>query len=61
MYDKDGFVIVKDIIFQYYGEESDVKIPDTVTIIGREAFTDNTNLINIHIPDSVVEIRDRRR
>ena len=37
----------------YYGNGGDIKIPDTVTVIGREAFLKNDNVTSVTIPGSV--------
>ena len=56
--DEDGFVIVNDVIFGYYGDETDVVIPDTVTEISMHAFNGNVSstLTSVVIPDSVTGI-----
>ena len=38
MVDENWFVIIKNILFNYYGEEKDVVIPDGVSAIGERAF-----------------------
>ncbi len=40
----------------YYGEGGDIVIPNTVTIIGEEAFKDNDNVTSVTIPGSVQQI-----
>ena len=76
--DEDGFVIVNDVLYYYYGNETNVVIPDgvveldgtfsynesirsvtlpdSVRIIGPQAFWNCTSLRNINIPDSVTII-----
>ena len=54
--DRDGFVIVKDILFDYYGPGGDVTIPGTVTNIGNSAFSWCKSLTGITIPDCVTAI-----
>lgn len=55
--DKNGFVIVRNVLYAYYGEETDVTIPDGVMFIGGNAFAenswDNSHLTQVTIPDGV--------
>lgn len=53
------FTLDKKLLIGYYGNHSTFCIPETVEKIGNEAFAGNTELINITIPDSVVDIGDR--
>ena len=48
----NGTVLVK-----YTGTDKEVTIPDYITVIGEEAFFENTTLERIEIPESVEEIR----
>ena len=59
--DEDGFVIVRDVLYYYYGEnhkdKTEVVIPQNVKSIGREAFWPwGRYLTNITIPNSVTHI-----
>ena len=58
--DDDGFVIVKNVLFGYFGAGGDVLIPQGVTRIGAWAFLSeedgNIEINSITIPDSVVSI-----
>ena len=54
--DKKGFVIIKNMLFGYFGEKSDIVIPKGVTIICSGAFTENQTIKSVKIPDSVTTI-----
>ena len=54
--DKNGFVVVRNILYDYYGNDSEITIPDSVTSIGDWAFSDCTRLTSVTIPDSVTSI-----
>jgi hypothetical protein len=54
--DPNGFVIVQGVLYNYYGTDTVVTIPDGVTHIGRFAFTDCHELESVMIPDSVTSI-----
>ena len=52
------FLIQDNILMKYAGSDSEVVITEGVTQIGSWAFTDNTNITSIVIPDSVTTIMD---
>ena len=54
--DQDGFVIVRGVLYNYYGSQKDIIIPDSVTSIGDMAFKDCSSLTSVVIPDSVTSI-----
>lgn len=55
--DKDGFVVIRDVLYYYCGENrKHVVIPSGVTTIGAYAFCRQTELRSVTIPDSVVSI-----
>ncbi len=54
--DENDFVIVQDILFQYFGNARNVTIPYGVKTIEQGVFRNCSNLINITIPDSVTSI-----
>ncbi len=61
-YSKDGVLYNKDqtLIVKYPAAKSDMSytIPNGISEIGDEAFTENTNLTNVTIPSSVKNIGD---
>lgn len=59
MVDENWFVIIKNILFNYYGEGKDVVIPDGVTAIGRRTFLLPDKLHSVVIPESVTAIGAR--
>ena len=52
------FVIEDGVLLKYKGKKSHVIVPDTVTVIGANAFRDNNHLVEVVIPEGVTEIRD---
>ena len=59
MVDENWFVIIKNILFNYYGKGKDVAIPDGVTAIGERAFCVWESLHSVVIPGSVQSIGKR--
>ena len=55
--DKDGFVIVRNILFDYCGPDGDVAIPEGVTGVASGVFYRHA-LTSVTIPDSVEWIMD---
>ncbi|MBR4523549.1 MAG: leucine-rich repeat domain-containing protein [Kiritimatiellae bacterium] len=53
---EDGLVIVRDVVYGYYGDGDKVTIPDSVTNIGEDAFFGCSGLTSVTIPDSVTSI-----
>lgn len=53
--DKNGFIIVKTMLFQYIGNDKTVTIPDGVKTIGGEAFS-HRSVETVVCPDSLVRI-----
>ena len=54
--DKQGFIIVKGILFEYTGPGGDIVIPENVTSIGDSAFRNCRKLTSVSIPDGVAGI-----
>ena len=54
--DETGLVIVRDIVFGYYGESGHVELPEGVKAIGYCAFEDNDTVNSISIPSSLTYI-----
>ncbi len=54
--DKDGFIIIRDVLHDYCGEKEDVVIPDTVTDIGFGAFNNSKQIKSVSIPETVKHI-----
>ena len=52
----NDFVIEKDTLKKYIGNDTDVVIPDGVKRIGTGAFSGGNSLTSIVIPDSVTSI-----
>ena len=56
--DKDGFVIVNDVLYEYCGDASVVVIPENVKCISKYAFERNNRLKEIIVKEDVI-IRDK--
>ena len=54
--DESGFVIVKNVLYGYYGDEYKVLIPNGVSVIGWGAFLGCKSIESVVIPDSVTKI-----
>ncbi len=54
--DKNGFIIIRNELFDYIGNEKEVVIPDGVKVVGEYAFSDNKNITSVIIPDGVTAI-----
>ena len=58
--DEKGFVIFNNVMFEYFGNESKVEVPNGVEIIGAHAFLSvvNNKIEEIIIPETVHTIED---
>ena len=56
--DKDGFVIINQELFAYYGTASDLSIPDNVIRINGPVFAGNHNLVSLTFPRHLEKIPD---
>lgn len=54
--DKDGFIIVRDVLMDYIGPGGDIAIPESVKQIAGAAFFRNEKITGVSIPDSVKKI-----
>ena len=56
--DKNKYVIVNNILFDYTGRKKEIVIPENVTKIEKDAFRDCKSIISVTIPKSVTSISD---
>ncbi len=54
--DSNGFIIVKNILFDYNGTGENISIPNNVILIDKWAFTNCSNLVSVIIPNGVTTI-----
>ena len=54
--DENGFVIVKNILFDYFGTEKEMVIPAGVTRIATKMFSSYKNFESVIIPESVTDM-----
>lgn len=58
VYDAGKWLIDGSTVMRYTGTETDVQVPDGVTVIGKHAFEARTAVASVTLPDSVVIIED---
>ena len=56
MADEDGFLIVRNVLYDYFGEAENVIVPSFVTSISYGAFMDCDYIRSVVIPESVEHI-----
>lgn len=54
--DSNGFIIVRNVLYQYCGSDQIATIPSYVTTIDSKAFSYNKNIVEVVIPDGAVKI-----
>ena len=54
--DEDGFVIVRSLLYDYFGDGVDITIADSVTKIGANAFDNCGSLTSVTVPNGVTSI-----
>ena len=57
--DADGFIIVREVLYDYIGNAQRIRIPDSVKIIRSYAFDYKESLISVMIAGSVMRVEDR--
>lgn len=57
--DEQGFSIVNDYLYGYYGDEEEIEIPEQVRFIGESAFENNKKLTSIVFPKELLYIYDK--
>ena len=53
------FLIKDGVLVKYKGSNSEVIVPDGITVIGSSAFSNNQTITSVILPDSVTRIEDR--
>lgn len=56
--DENGFVIIKNVLYNYYGSEPYVNVPEGVVDLGQCAFSFNKNLKSISLPTTINSLSD---
>ena len=56
MVDDQGFHIIRNVLFEYWGDAEEVFLPDCVTAICKNAFAYKDNLRHLHISERVIYI-----
>ena len=56
--DKNGFIIFRDVLYDYYGTDCDIVIPDGIRRIDARAFAYKINIDSVKFSNTVTEIGD---
>ena len=54
--DENGFVVLRNKLYNYFGVDTYITVPDSVTNIGNWAFQGCSDIKTINIPESVTAI-----
>ncbi len=57
--DENGFVIVRQVLYSYFGQENHVRIPDGVKTVSQYVFYENQQLISVTVPEGVEAIEEK--
>lgn len=57
--DENGYVIIKGTLYGYYGEETEIRLPETVTRIGKSAFEESKDISEIIFPEGLTDIGEQ--
>ena len=58
--DENGFTVIGGVLVQYLGDETEVVVPNTVRVIGTEAFSAKRSYItSVTLPDTVTSIQTK--
>ena len=53
--DSDGFLIINNVLYGYYGKSTKITIPEGATVIGEDSFY-NRIMDNVTVPEGVISI-----
>lgn len=54
--DEDGFVIVRDVLYGYYGDEHVVTIPENIKVVDSYSFANCEDVVQVHFTENVTKI-----
>lgn len=58
MINTNDFKIRKNVLVKYTGKDTEVHVPDCVTVIGKGAFENNDTIKSVTLPNTVIRIKD---